>query len=137
MEKKTAAIIGLIGGIIAAVGVFLSWGSASVTVPGFGTLGGSWTGWDIATAAVNSQSYPYIALAGGVIALIGALGVLGIKSKAIGYLLPLGGIIAIIGAGWGFADISGTTGVSVGYGIIVCIVGGILALIGSLSLKGE
>lgn len=124
MEKKMLMIIGLIGGILAAVGVFLTWASA---------LGFTWSGWDIATAAVGAESYPYVALAGGILALIGAL--LSTKTKSIGYLLPLGGIIAIIGAGWGFSDISGITGMDVGYGVYVCIVGGILALIGSLGLK--
>jgi len=127
MEAKTWVVIGLIGGVLAAAGVFLTWWSASAF--GF-TVSGS--GLDVATDA--NEVYPYLALAGGVLGLVGGLGALSGR-KGLGYLLPLGGIIAIAGAGWGFADISGTTGADVGYGVYVCLVGGILALLGSLGLK--
>jgi hypothetical protein len=59
MEKKTLLIIGLIGGIIAAVGVFLPWQSV---------LGINISGWDVTATA----SYPYVILLGGILALIGA-----------------------------------------------------------------
>ncbi len=132
MEAKTWVIIGLIGGVIAAAGVFLTWGSVSVTIPGWGTVGGSSSGLDIATD--GNEVYPYLALAGGALGLLGGLGALSGR-KGLGYLLPLGGIIAIAGAGWGFADISGMTGVDIGYGVYVCLAGGVLALLGSLGLK--
>lgn len=123
MEKRTLTIIGLVGGIIAAVGVFLPW--ASITAFGF-TI--SSTGWD-STAVVI---YPYLILLGGILSLVGALGILGTKIKALRYLLPLGGIIAIAGWGWAAADINWSV---VTYGFYACLIGAILALVGSLSLR--
>lgn len=152
MEKKIAGIIGLIGAILVIVGLFLAWVSASGSilgtsfsfdVAGYNLAIGSITIMGV-TASIPVQSYAILALVGGIIALIGAIGLL-VGKRIIGFLLPIGGILAIAGAGWGFADVSnaiagaGVTGatVSVGYGIYVCIVGGILALIGTVGLKGE
>jgi len=84
MEKKTLLIIGLIGGVIAAVGVYLPWQNV---------LGISFSGWDL-TAAV---SYPYVILLGGILALIGALVTLMSKVKGVNYLIPIGGLVAILG----------------------------------------
>jgi hypothetical protein len=138
MEAKTWVIIGFIGGIVAAVGVFLPWATASASAGGF-TASVSASGWD----ATSGISAPYIALAGGILALLGGLAVLG-GQKAIGYLMPIGGILAIAGGVWGFSDVnsalgavSGVAGVSasVGYGVYACIAGGVLSLLGSLGLK--
>jgi hypothetical protein len=130
MESKTLMVIGLIGGILAAVGVFLEWVSVSI-----GVYTASASGWDMATAAVGSVSYPYVIVVGGIIALVGALGALGTQSKGIGYLLPLGGLVALGGWGWAASDVADWSAVS--YGFYVCLVGAILALVGSLSLRGK
>jgi len=113
MKKQTLLIIGLIGGILAAVGVFLDWG-------------GGMTGWQ-GTAFV---SYPYVVLLGGILALIGALvAMLAVKVKNIDYLIPIGGVVALLGWIWAVAD-AGLSGWA--YGFYVCLVGGILALIGGI-----
>ena len=119
MNKQTLLIIGLVGGIIAMVGVFLPWASA---------FGFSTSGWDF-TAAV---SYPYVILVGGIIALVGGLVVLGAKIDQAGYLIPVGGILAIAGWGWAVADAGTLSGFA--YGFYACLVGGILALIGTLGV---
>jgi len=141
MEKKTAGVIGLVGGIIAAVSVFLAWGSVSASVGGF-TLSPDVSGLDVRTGIAA----PYIVLIGGILALVGGIGMLATKMKAVGYLLPIGGILALVGGIWGFVKVvdaicalfgfSGS-GVSVGYGIYLGIVGGVLALVSSLGLKGK
>jgi len=126
VEKKTAAIIGLIGGIIAAVGVFLPWYSAGIA----GVITVNVSGWD----ATAMTSAPYIILLGGVLALLGGLGLLA-NQKALGYLVPIGGIVAILGWAYAVADAGTLSGFA--YGFYACLVGGIIALIGSLGLKGE
>ncbi|KXA94829.1 hypothetical protein AKJ65_03295 [candidate division MSBL1 archaeon SCGC-AAA259E19] len=132
MERQHLMILGLIGSLMAIVGVFLSW--ASVSAYGYSA---SSSGWDIATAETGAETYPYVALAGGIIGLIGSLGVFGMMEMPIKNLLPLGGIVAIVGAGWGLADLMGTEGVDIGLGVYVCLIGGVLALLSSLSLKGK
>jgi membrane associated rhomboid family serine protease len=122
MEKKTLLVIGLIGGIIAAVGVFLPWQSV---------LGINISGWDL-TAAV---SYPYVILLGGILALIGALVALVSTVKGVGYLVPIGGLVAILGWIWAAADVGfGNLG-NLSYGFWACLVGAVLALIGTLGVK--
>ena len=124
MEKRTVLVIGLIGGILAAVGVFLPWASV---------FGISSSGWDY-TAAV---SYPYVILLGGILALLGGLiALLAVKIKNISYLILLGGIIAILGWIWAATDVGDWSLVT--YGFYTCLVGGILALIsGIMSVRAK
>jgi hypothetical protein len=119
MEKKTLLIIGLIGGIVAAVGVFLPWSNIIISV----------SGWDMRVLV----SYPYVVLLGGILALIGGLLALMTKIKGVEYLVPVGGIIAVLGWVWAVADAGTLSGFS--YGFYACLVGGILSLIGLLGVK--
>lgn len=133
MEAKHLYVIGLIGGLIAMVGVFTEWASASA----FG-MSVSETGWGM-TEGTNA---PYVALAGGVLTALGVLAALGDR-KPISYLMPLGGILAAIGGVWGYSKVSDAIGgaaasaadVSVGYGIYLCIIGGVLGLVGAYGMK--
>ncbi len=126
--NKGLAAVGFIGGILAAVGVFLEW---------FSLAGEGTSGWDLARtwapALGESANYVYVVLAGGIIALIGALVAFGHKTA--GYLLPLGGLIALGGWGWAASDVGDWSLVT--YGFYVCLVGAILALVGSAALRGE
>jgi hypothetical protein len=144
MEKKTAAIIGLIGGILVLVGLALPWVSASVTYMGVATSM-SVSG---ATALSGSWAPAIIVAVGGILALLGGLILLVGKGGPIAYLLPLGGILAIAGGIWAFAQISDVAGfvtglagtgvaatIEAGYGVYLGIVGAVLALIGSFALK--
>lgn len=97
------------------------------------------SGLDVAAGAV----YVYLVLIGGILALVGGIGML--ATKAIGFLLPVGGILALVGGIWGLLDIGNAAivaiavpnmSVSIGDGIYASIIGAILALIGSLGLKG-
>jgi hypothetical protein len=120
MKKQTLLIIGLIGGILAAVGVFLPWASATefgITI--------SMSGWD-----GRASNYPYVILLGGILALLGGLlALLAVKVKNIDYLILIGGIVALLGWIWAVADagLSGWT-----YGFYTCLVGAVLALIGGI-----
>jgi len=122
MEKNTLLIIGLVGGIIAAVGVFLPWFSAS----GFGIT---------VTANGFDSNEGKVVVLGGVLALIGALAALATTMKSLGYLVPIGGLVAILGWIWGAADVGFGNLTSLSYGFWACLVGAVLALIGTLGVK--
>jgi len=123
MEKKTLLVIGLIGGILAIVGVFLPWASI---------LGFSLSGWDIRAGG----SYVYVILIGGIIALLGGIVALAdVKIEKIGYLVLLGGILAILGWIWAATDIGDWSAVT--YGFYTCLVGAILAIISGMSVRGK
>ena len=55
MEKKTLLIIDLVGGIIAAISVFLAWITASA-----GGFSVSMSGWDLLRASISDV--PYVAV---------------------------------------------------------------------------
>jgi len=118
MKDQALLVIGLIGGILAVVGVFLPWASSS---------GYNVSGWDGGVSFGESQVY--VILIGGVLAAIGAVVALA-GVKKINYLVPIGGVIAIIGWAWA-AERAGTLS-GWGYGFYICFVGGILALIGGV-----
>jgi membrane associated rhomboid family serine protease len=122
VEKKTLLVLGLIGGIIAAVGVFLPWQSV---------LGINISGWDVTATA----SYPYVILLGGVLAIIGALVALVSTVKGVGYLVPIGGIVALLGWIWAAADVGFGNLLDLSYGFWACLVGAIIALIGSPGVR--
>ena len=127
--KQTLLIIGLIGGILTTVGVFLPWASAA---------GFSVSGWDRLSHSVSDATYVLLVLIGGILALVGGLVMVSqIKMKIIGYLIPLGGFLAIIGWIWVAVDIPAGGWSLVSYGYYACLVGGILGLVGGLGLRGE
>jgi len=122
MEKRTLLIIGLIGGILTTVGVFLPWASA---------FGYSVSGWDALSASVSNNPDVLLVLIGGILALLGGLiALLAVGMKNIGYLIPLGGIIALLGWIWAVANAGTLSGWT--YGFYACLVGAILALIGGI-----
>jgi len=122
MEKRTLLIVGLIGGILTTVGVFLPWASA---------FGFSASGWDALSASVSNNPDVLLVLIGGILALIGGLiALLAVGMKNIGYMIPLGGIIALLGWIWAVANAGTLSGWT--YGFYACLVGAILALIGGI-----
>lgn len=142
---KKIAIIGLISGILAAVGVFGTW----MTMSAMGTEVSA-SGWDFAQGTTEtgglSLKLPYFALLGGIIAVVGS--VLGlVKPSAVArVVLAIGGILALIGVAYGLtiadagAAITGAApGISVGagYGAYLVVIGGILAILSTLGLKEE
>ncbi len=136
MDNRILAIIGLIGGILATVGVFGTW---------LTTLPGSASGWDLTQGTLGSSlKLPYFVLVGGILAVVGsvlALVKLGAVAKV---LLAIGGILALIGVAYGLhmADVGAAMTVpeiSVGadYGTYMVAIGGILAILVTLGLKEE
>lgn len=140
IDKRILGVIGLIGGILAVVGIFVSW--VKVSVWGISV---SVSAWDSVTNAtvmegeVGREAWACIALAGAVLTMMGALSALvSPRSRALWGVLVIGGLLAIIGSAWGFSDIQtgGAFGVSVGYGpgVYLTLVGGILGLVGVVGL---
>jgi hypothetical protein len=130
MVKRTIALIGLIGGILALVGIFTPWATASGW--GMSVTASAWDG-----IRESAGSYCTVALIGACIALVGALSALAApRVKVLWAILAIGGILAIAGAAYGFFDIETGTEMGFlygyGYGLYLTLVGGILALIGAL-----
>ena len=119
MNKQTLVIIGLVGGIVAAVGVFLPW----VNIFGF-------------TSSGSGSNQGLVILLGGVLAMVGGIVALVVKNapSAVSYLIPVGGLIALLswlwfGADAGFGNLSNFS-----YGLWIALVGAILALVGTLGV---
>jgi hypothetical protein len=139
-EKRILGGAGLIGGILALVGIFAPW----VTFSGL-TSSLNISAWDLITrATVETEQLPRtcacLAFAGAVLVLLEALSVLAApKAKALWGLLTLGGLLAIAGSAWGFSDIETgpALGMSVnyGYGLYLTMIGGILGAIGVLGFR--
>jgi hypothetical protein len=130
MAMRILMLIGLIGGIIALLGIF----TPAVTMTGWLSL----SAWDSITettimgGVVPRQTYFCLAFAGAVVALLAALTAVAVpKVKALGAILAIGGMLAIAGAAWALFDIETGYGVSYGWGLYLILGGGILALIGS------
>jgi len=96
------------------------------------------TAWDSITEAkilgqpAEREMYCLLALAGSILALVGALlAVLAPAVKAPWASLVLGSVLAIVGAVWGLSDIETINmmdfAVSYGYGLYLTLSGGILA----------
>ena len=108
-------VIGLIGGILATVGVFLPW--ISERFPVYISI----SGWDGLSRSVSESKDVLLVLIGGVLAVIGGLAALAVKVKRVDYLIPLGGILAIFGCIWFTDRIPGWDLVS--YGIMCLVLG--------------
>lgn len=167
MKGRTAAKVGLVGGILATVSVALTWMSISLSRY-TASESASASGLDIILgSAIHALESPerfimgvgiglkeiiLVVLIGGILALVGGIGMLLTRVRAIGFLLPIGGILVLAAGIWGLAVVipktivfleflteqipGSSVSASAGYGIYVGIVGAILAVIGSLSLKG-
>jgi hypothetical protein len=152
-REEKLAIIGLIGGVLAVAGVFAPWATMSGSTTSDNrtvSVSSSQSGWDLANGRVavvievnggsaleiirgEGKDYPYIALVGGILVLVGALASPAFSKGAL--LLAIGGMLAIAGAGWGLSDIeTGTVIVATagyGYGLYLCLAGGVLGLLGA------
>lgn len=136
-------LIGLIGSILAIVGVFLPW------LFYYFILSDYWLGISGLYMAVPGFSYysAYVPLVGGITALIGCLAILKGRKLMSFLFLTCGGIIASLGGVVGYFDMGfyilrhqyhAIEILKSGYGFYICIIGGVLALIGgALSLKAK
>jgi len=129
--RKEIAIIGLIGGILTVAGIFGPWETEDSDL--------SISGWDLTKAEAEGgfgARLPYVALVGGILAVIGAILALVRPGVIPAGLLAIGGILALIGVAYGLvvADIEAG---DMGYGTILVAVGGILAILSTLGLKEE
>jgi hypothetical protein len=149
MDKKILAIIGLIGGILTAIGVFGTWMTEKASTGGT-EVSISASGWDLARGTTATSGFslklPYLALVGGILAVVGSVIALVKPIMVTKVLLAIGGILALMGVAFGLvmadtgAAITGAAiGVSMGtgYGTYLVVIGGILAILVTLGLKEE
>ena len=135
MKIGIGKILGLVGGILAIVGVVLPWATASGTVMGM-TISMSASGLDAAKSGGEWVAYVYGTAIFGVLGLIFVL----ISKKSTTMLAFVFGLLALILSGVALVRITqligglSAPGVSVGAGIglYICVVGGLLLLIGCL-----
>jgi len=149
MDNRTLAIIGLIGGILAVVGVFGTWVKVSLDED----WEASASGWDFTQGTeiagpgyslTQTLKLPYVALVGGILAVVGSVLVFVKLSMVTRALLAIGGILALMGVAFGLhmADVGGAIGSTplsqgTGYGTYLVVIGGILAVLVTLGLKEE
>ena len=76
---------------------------------------------------------PFMVLIGGVLALAGGAATIANKMSRYRYLIPIGGLLVVLGCVWVISWANTLSGFA--YGFYACLVGGILALIGTLGLK--
>lgn len=112
-------VIGLIGGLLITIGVFLPWLSIA------GVLG-----WGIV-----QSDYGIVMLLGGVLAIIGSAITIGVKRAPIevGYITTIGGIITLSGWLW-LGSIINFRYDYLSYGCWVTFIGIILTLVGTLGV---
>jgi hypothetical protein len=137
--------IGVVGGILVLVSFFfMTWVGVGGTSEQFHVSGGA-SGWDITQGKINvsvgqfsgrvdmgeGESYPYLALIGGTLAIIGGVGMIAFpKIKELAVLPVMGGILAFVGALWGLVDIGIATEVfDLGWGSAVVTISFGLGLI--------
>jgi hypothetical protein len=134
-DKRMLGRIGLIGGVLALVGVFSPWTMDP------GSYHPNLSAWDAITGLRIGDNMPLckvwagLALHGAVFALVGALfAVAAPKAKAPWAILGVGSALAIAGFALGLSDIrdGGVMGFysGYGYGLFLTLVGGILGLVG-------
>ena len=139
MGKQILGAVGLIGGILALVGIFTPWATLSTAWGGSVSM----SAWDSITEAeilgqpAERETYCLLAFAGSILALVGALlAVFAPSMKVPWAILVVGGVLAIIGAVWGLSDIEtgSILGISVsyGYGLYLTLAGGVLAFLAFL-----
>ena len=137
MAMRILTLIGLVGGIVALLGIF----TPAITLTGLLSV----SAWDSITETtiwgipIERQTYFCLAFAGAAVALLAALTAVAVpKVKALWAILAIGGMLAIAGAAWALSDIETGYGVSYGWGLYLTLGGGILALIGipGFLLKG-
>lgn len=118
--SKKMSWIGLIGGILIIIGVFLPWLTNATDK----------SGWDATTIAP-------LVLAGGILVVIGTLHVLGLETPPphATALIPTGGILVFITTIWFLDKIGEYYSGDAGYGLYLCLIGGILAIINAVGLK--
>ena len=119
MDKRVLLVIGLVGGLLITIGVFLPW----VSIVGVSSWG-----------IVRSDS-GIVMLFGGALAIIGSIMAIGVKRVPIevGYVTTIGGIITLSGWLWLGREINFRYDYLT-YGCWVTFIGIILALVSTLGV---
>lgn len=142
-------LVGILGAIVMIVGVFLTWGTAEIsTALGSGTM--EWSGWDIYNHVDDiSTDYDYaplVALVCGILALIAAIVPMFLSSDNYGNIFKIMnlavliiGLVAVVCMALFYTNFvdsfnaAGVTGtMTVGTGFWLCMIGGVITVIGGI-----
>jgi hypothetical protein len=145
--SRILGVFVLIAGVLALVGIFLSWFKISLNFGEFfGSISASASGWDLVTGGGGlkggAETYAIITFIGSIVVLVGAVWALATpRMKAAWAVAIAGGVLAIVGSAWGWNDLPGsfsigddTLGASMGYGagLYLAMMGGIAGLIAGI-----
>ncbi|HEY32334.1 MAG TPA: hypothetical protein G4O10_04445 [Dehalococcoidia bacterium] len=107
--RRVAFIIGLIAALIIIHGVFSPWFHWEKSIAYFSPISlGQASGWDLATSDVSfggsditqeRSIMPLLALGGGILSVLSAVGGLFTANRFLGITLALGGILTLVGLG--------------------------------------
>ncbi len=125
LNRKAAAILGLIGGILVTASIFATWYTSPL---------GDTSGWDL-TKDPSDMVAPYLLLGAGIIIILTCL-VLLVKPQEIVEAL-MGTFSVLAGASAAGVILNESQGADLGYGTYVLLIGAILALIAMLVKKPE
>lgn len=143
-KKQIIGILAIIGALIAIIGVFLPWETVSAVVPGYSDSTSA-SGWDFLTNGdpdgikdVLTKYAPVLCIIGGILTLIIFL-LNFVQSVKVNKYIPVISLIvmilALIFCIVAVVNINDETGsmlgvtVSIGYGLWICLIGVILAVI--------
>ena len=126
------ALIGILGAILMAVGVFLDWGSFDIYIT---TL--HWSGWDIFSNGGLDYSYvPLVALIAGIIALVALIIPTFVNNEGFKKINNILGLVVLIIAlvsvilDLMFFSKYGDASLAIGFWLV--LVGGIITIVGGL-----
>jgi amino acid transporter len=143
-KKQIIGILAIIGALIAIIGVFLPWETVKIVAAGYGETTSA-SGWDFVTdfdadgiKDVLTKYAPVLCIIGGILTLIIFL-LNFVQSVKVNKYIPVISLIvmilALIFCIVAVIDINDNTGsllgvtVSIGYGLWICLIGVILAII--------
>ena len=113
-------VISLIGGILMLIGVFGTWTE--------GYFGGR-------EASLWDMRDPYV-LTGGVLAVVGALAVLGLGMENFAAMIPVGGVLALVCTIQNCRTL-GKIDADLGYAVPLVIIGSLMAIIGTFCVSNS
>ncbi|MBS3815395.1 MAG: hypothetical protein KGY45_02380 [Hadesarchaea archaeon] len=140
-------VLGTMGGLLTIISLGLPWlsGSAEGITK---SVTGWWIGANLSKQAAAGLSFfsPLIMFFGGAIAFMGGIGMC--IERGMEFELPLGGFTILISGIWGLSEmpkiaeitsqaVNSSIEFSVSYGVYIGLIGGLLALIGTLGLMLE
>ena len=136
--STVGAIVGMIGGLLFILGIFIPWANGSIA----GESIVSYSGWDLynmgATEMNNTFGIVLVLLGLGILSMLLAI-LIALRARAAGAIVTVFGVISLIFGILLLSAISAyvvgllsESGITMGLGLYVCVIGSIVIIIGGL-----